>query len=124
MLYRYRKMVFVFMRGRVAWRIFSLISLRPGIQDVFHNARIRSLRQGVATNSVRVRSVVAEEVVVWSAVMNDRTGQQHLLIDTLQGDPDGSHRDEGQSSDIEVHRDTHSDKDQQDAHFFSLIYSN
>ena len=72
-LYHYRKMVFVLMKGQIAWGIFSLISLRPGIQDVFHNARMRSLRQGAATNRVRVRSVVTEEVVVWSALMNDRS---------------------------------------------------
>jgi hypothetical protein len=108
MLYRYRKMVFVFMRGQIAWRIFSLISLRPGIQDVFHDAR---MRQGVATNRVRVRSVVAEVAVFWSAVTNGRSvaglGRSALAGGRTSGDPDGSHRDEGQSSDMDLHRDTH-----------------
>jgi hypothetical protein len=34
---------------------------------------MHSLRQGVATNRVRVRNVVADEAVVWFALMNDRS---------------------------------------------------
>jgi hypothetical protein len=56
----------------------GLISLRLGIQELFHKARMHSLRQGVATNSLRVRNVVAEEVVVWSALMNDRSAAREI----------------------------------------------
>jgi len=66
-------MVFAFVRGQIVLRIFSLIHVRLGFQDVFHNARMHSLWHGVATDRVRVRNAVAEEVVVSSAVMNDRS---------------------------------------------------
>ena len=80
MRYRYRNMVFAFVRGQIALRIFSLINIRLGIQDVFPNARMHSLWHWVATNRVRVRNAVAEEVVVCSAVMNDRSAAGEIGI--------------------------------------------
>ena len=87
----------------------SLISLRPGIKYVFHDARMHCLRQGVATNRVRFRSFVAEEVVVWSALINDRSaaGEFGTCWWTHFSRTRWSHCDGGQSSDIDMDRDTH-----------------